>query len=161
MKINRDILVRYFLGNCSGKEKEAVRRWLESDGANRQTFVRERIRFDASVVTGETGPQQQPSRARSVAFTLLKVAAAVLLLIGSSYLFNRYTHPLRQPAAAVMQRLYVPPGNRAFLTLPDSSSVWLNSNSTLRYPGTFDGGRWNWTARPVSTWPNATDSLLS
>jgi ferric-dicitrate binding protein FerR (iron transport regulator) len=143
MKINRDLLVRYFLGRCSGEQKEAVRRWLESDEAHRKTFVRERIRFDASVVMSKTGLPLQPSaradRAENIARTLLKVAAAILLLIGSSYLFSRYLHRPQPAADTIVQSLYVPPGNRAFLTLPDNSSVWLNSNSTIRYPGTFNG----------------------
>lgn len=112
---------------------------MESSEAHRQMFVRERIRFDASVVMSETDlPVQPPTRAKNVAFTLLKAVAVILLLIGSSYLFSLYLQHSR-PAKTVVQSLYVPPGNRAFLTLPDSSSVWLNSNSTLRYPGAFDG----------------------
>ncbi|MDR1601905.1 MAG: FecR domain-containing protein [Tannerella sp.] len=137
MKIDRHLLVRYFLGRCSSEEKEIIRLWLESGEAHRQTFVHERIRFDASVAMSETGlPQQQPVRAKSVALTLLKAAAVVLLLVGSSYFFNLYR---TLPVKSAMQSLYVPPGNRAFLTLPDSSSVWLNSNSTLSYPAAFDG----------------------
>jgi ferric-dicitrate binding protein FerR (iron transport regulator) len=138
MKINRALLVRYFSGRCSGEEKEDIRRWLESDEAHRKTFVLERIRFDASVVMSKTDfSPQQPVRAENIAFTLLKVAAAVLLLIGSGYLFNSYLHRPQPVDDTVVQSLYVPPGNRAFLTLPDSSSIWLNSNSTIRYPGTF------------------------
>jgi ferric-dicitrate binding protein FerR (iron transport regulator) len=137
MKTDRHLLVRYFLGRCSEEEKEAIRLWLESDEAHRQTFVRERIRFDASIVMNETGvSSSRHARAKRIALTALKAAAVVLLLIANGYLFHLYH---QHPAEAVMQSLYVPPGNRAFLTLPDSSSVWVNSNSTLRYPGTFDG----------------------
>ncbi|MDR0743625.1 MAG: FecR domain-containing protein [Tannerella sp.] len=140
MKINHDILVRYFLGRCSEVQKEAIHEWLESDEAHRKTFVCERIRFDASVVMSETGFLQQPSaRAKNIVRTLLKVAAAILLLIGSNYLFNHYVYRPQPVADTIVQSLYVPPGNRAFLTLPDSSSVWLNSNSTIRYPDTFRG----------------------
>ena len=53
MKIERDSLVRYFLGQMSEEEKEALHQWLEADEANRKLFIRERIRFDASLLVDE------------------------------------------------------------------------------------------------------------
>lgn len=40
-------------------------------------------------------------------------------------------------AIASPQELYVPPGQRAQLTLPDGSIVWLNAGSRLSYPSVF------------------------
>ena len=38
------------------------------------------------------------------------------------------------------QTLYVPAGQRAELILPDSTKVWLNANSKLVYPSSFQEG---------------------
>ena len=53
MNIDSNMLARYFLGECTEWEKEAIRVWLESDEAHKKQFIRERIRFDASVVIDE------------------------------------------------------------------------------------------------------------
>lgn len=42
---------------------------------------------------------------------------------------------------ALNQELYVPAGQRAELTLPDGSKVWLNAGSRLSYPSTFTNER--------------------
>jgi ferric-dicitrate binding protein FerR (iron transport regulator) len=135
MEIDRNILVRYFLEECSESEKEAIRQWLESDEAHKKLFINERIRFDASLVVDEDELTfDAPSRAKQHVLTALKVAAAILLLIGSSYFFSLYQH--KQPEI-VMQQIHVPAGNRTSLTLPDGTLVWLNSNTTLTYPNIF------------------------
>ncbi|MDR1330979.1 MAG: FecR domain-containing protein [Tannerella sp.] len=139
MKTDRDMLVRYFLGRCSEEEKEAIRLWL-ADGANRRTFVRERIRFDAAVVMNGAGDAaRRPVHTALTLPHMLRAAAAILLLLAGGYFFSR-PHRAVPPVVPAVQSVRVPPGSRAFLVLPDSSSVWLNSNSTLRYPGAFGGG---------------------
>ena len=52
-QIDQHTLVRYFLKQVSEEEKEAVRQWVESSEENRRNFVRERIRFDASILVDE------------------------------------------------------------------------------------------------------------
>ncbi|WP_080905109.1 FecR family protein [Parabacteroides sp. Marseille-P3160] len=39
------------------------------------------------------------------------------------------------------QELYVPAGQRARITLPDGTTVWLNANSSLSYPSVFEKER--------------------
>lgn len=135
MNIDRNILTRYFQGECSEWEKEAIRIWLESDESHKKQFIRERIRFDASVIVDEDDIlSSSTTKVKIFLWNTLKVASAILILIGSSYFFN-----LSQSDKPnnLLQSIYVPPGSRTSVTLPDGSLVWLNSNTSFKYPTTF------------------------
>lgn len=135
--MDRYMLIRYFQGECSGEEKECIRQWLEEDKENKKQFINERIRFDASLFIDENEIQtRRKDGKRKFLRTLSKAVAAVLLLIGSSYLFNLHQSDNQDPS---FQQIHVPAGSRTSVTLPDGSSVWLNSNTTLSYPNVFSG----------------------
>lgn len=137
MSIDRNILVRYFLGQCTAEEKDSIRQWLEDDEAHKKQFVRERIYFDASLLAEDEALYASPQPVfRKTLWTAMKVAAAILLLVGSSFLFNLY---LSQPEESTQQNIYVPAGSRVSVTLPDGTAVWLNSNTSLTYPNKFAG----------------------
>jgi len=144
MKIDKNILLRYFTGESSESEKDLIRCWLESDEANRKQFIRERIRFDASVVVDEEevftkkDKHKNTSTERRMLFNALKAASVILLLISSSYFYSNYRiNELNKS----MQNIYVPPGSRTEMILSEGSTVWLNSNSRLKYPGFFRDDR--------------------
>lgn len=135
MKIDSNILTRYFLGESSEEEKEAIRLWLESDESHKKQFIRERIRFDASVVIDENKISSRTSqKGKRFIWSTLKIAAAILILIAGNYYFSltRTDEPKN-----MLQRIYVPPGSRTSITLPDGTLVWLNSNTSFQYPTTF------------------------
>lgn len=141
MQIDQHILVRYFLKQVSEEEKEAIRQWIESSEDNRRHFIRERIRFDASVLVDEAVVGSSSKMASGKRFRLhpalswsLKIAASVLILFGSFYLYDNYRI---DRLAQTFQSVYVPAGNRTNIQLPDGTNVWLNANTTLRYPLAF------------------------
>lgn len=135
MNIDHHILIRYFLGQASEEEKEFIHQWIESDEANRAQFIRERIRFDASILIDK--PASQEKRRRQIAPFLtwsLKIAASVLLLLGSFYVYDNYR---MARLSQTFQCVSVPAGNRTNILLPDGTNVWLNANTSLRYPMAF------------------------
>lgn len=141
MQIDQHILIRYFLKQASEEEKEGIRLWIEESEENRKRFIRERIRFDASVLVDEAAVEPSAKAASGKRFRLhpalswsLKVAASVLMLVGSFYLYDNYR---MDRLAQTMQCVYAPAGNRTNVRLPDGTNVWLNANTSLRYPMAF------------------------
>jgi len=139
MKVDRSILTRYFTGESSEEEKELIRCWIENDASNRKFFIRERIRFDASVLIDEKDVlSKRPDKVKRILLNLLKVAAVAAIIIGSGYIYSVYRiNRQNQP----LQLIYVPPGSRTSLTLIEGSTVWLNSKTKMKYPGVFTNDR--------------------
>lgn len=134
MKIDRNILIRYFSGESSENEKKAIEQWLESDETHKSQFISERIRFDASLIIDEEKITALQTTKINLTKNILKIAAAILLMIGCSYLFSLYNSPQTD---VITQTIHVPFSNRISITLPDGTLVWLNSNTTLKYPSAF------------------------
>ncbi|MET6998256.1 FecR family protein [Chitinophaga defluvii] len=61
--------------------------------------------------------------------------AAILLLLGITYLFRQFIHQAPPPIKMLMAS--TGQGQMLSLQLPDSSVIWLNANTTLEYPETF------------------------
>lgn len=65
-----------------------------------------------------------------------KIAAVLaIVLLGTHY----WTGKHQVPEGKTWQSIYVPAGQRAELMLADGTKVWLNSRSTLTFPGSFKG----------------------
>lgn len=133
--MDRHLLTRYFFGQCTEVEKEAIRQWLESDEANRQLFISERIRFDASLLVDEQvlGRKKRLSLSPRIV-RYVGIVASVLLLLGGFLAYDTYRD---EQLRRVVQTVYVPVGNRTNILLPDGTNVWLSANTTLRYPIAF------------------------
>ena len=72
-------------------------------------------------------------------FSLLKVAAAILLMVSVSSILYRKKEEIRDMVDPVrIVRVEVPYGRMRKLQLSDGTEVWLNAGSSLKYPEKFN-----------------------
>ena len=135
--ITSEILARFFEGRTTSEENNAIADWIESDPANQETFNRELqfhlmlMHMPASVQT----PRQKLHRTRLALYAGL----AASFVAGIILCWFLAVAPLSDEASR-MVAFHTDPGQRASLTLPDGTSVELNSGSTLEYPAVFARG---------------------
>lgn len=157
MKVNKELIQRYHLKQCTPEEAHAVKEWLEFEETE-ESFPEEK---DMDVLE-ERGWKKistryaflnertvQPVRksGRRI-FSLRKVlqAAACITLIFIGIHFYRYTSSggfwkegHKEPAVLVYKEIKTLAGQKLQVKLPDGTMVWLNSESKLRFPVNFSG----------------------
>ena len=137
--MDRKVLHRFFAATASFEEEEAVCDWVDASDKNREELIRERKYFDVLLLhKAKNSSMAQSGRRFSLPFVIgesLKIAAAISVLVVSAlYIYNNVAKPA--PVLA-MNKIVVPPGQRANLTLSDGTNVWLNACSELAYPASF------------------------
>ncbi len=138
--MRRDILYKFFEGKASPKEQRLIGQWLDESEKHKEVLVRERMVFDAMIVSGEITDRQsvqsRKKRTRVVFMELLRVAAVILVMfLVGGYIYVRKMEEIRLANNIVT----VPVGQRVNLQLPDGTSVWLNASSEIIYPAYFSG----------------------
>lgn len=144
-------ILKYFAGTLSSAEHDVFFKQLEADEAMKAEFIRLQNLYALSGLSNLSIDEEDGKKGYRIFQKRLKYrnrrrrlqhvfkyAAVVLLLIGSTVFFTKY---LDQDSFNdyEYQTLFVPAGQRAKLTLPDGSTVWLNAQSTLKYPARFNG----------------------
>ncbi|MDR1864725.1 MAG: FecR domain-containing protein [Bacteroidales bacterium] len=151
--VPEDIIVKFLQHTASGEETERLNQWLKehedhsvlfyrmqeimdsSHRMNREDIVRSwdklygRIShvMPESPVAGKYPPSLLPSRFRQ----WIRYAAAIM--IGFAVAWHVWKHPSE---SVIYNMVYNRQGTQK-LTLPDSSVVWLGSNSNIGYPEHF------------------------
>jgi transmembrane sensor len=65
------------------------------------------------------------------------IAAAAAILIGLGWFLGKRTGIFSQGDKGVYHEIIVPSGEKSQVVLSDGTKIWLNSESKLRYPGTY------------------------
>ena len=128
--MDKEMLYRFFEGKTSVNEEKQIRQWLDTSESNRRVFFQERKVYDALLLNSHTIKQK-----RKVSFSPWQIstaaAVAMLLVLSGLYIFN--SKSLEEKYNTIL----VPPGQRINIILADNSNVWLNANTSFRYPIKF------------------------
>lgn len=144
--MNLEMLHRYIAGDATPEEKEEVTRWLDADKKNMKEFLAQRKLYDISIwqqeLTIPSATKQKQWTLRTISIELTKIAAIFILAftVLYSFLMNKDSSD-----PAIMQTIFVPPGQRAELTLTDGTKVWLNAETTFTFPNKFTANTRNVT----------------
>ncbi|MDR2817027.1 MAG: FecR domain-containing protein [Proteiniphilum sp.] len=141
-------LLQYFSGESTvGERLELIRR-IENDGLLKAEFIRLQNLNAVSQLSARPTDRSEGeihfkaftnqlkwNKQRRLFVNIVKYAAIALVLMASTvwvtlYLSGAATEP-------IMNTLHTPAGQRAQITLQDGTEVWLNAQSTLRYPSRF------------------------
>jgi ferric-dicitrate binding protein FerR (iron transport regulator) len=141
-------LLRYFSGELTvGERLELIHR-IENHGRLKAEFIRLQNLNAVSQLSSRPTDRSEGIRhfktfasrikrntQRKLFGNIVKYAAMALILVASTVWTMLYlSDTAAEPA---MNTLYVPAGQRAQITLQDGTKVWLNAQSTMRYPSHF------------------------
>lgn len=140
--MDKEILYKFFDRQATASEKKEIEQWLEESQENREKLFAEREFFAAMILSGklrekdlvvENGRKQRKITFQSMAVLreLCKIAAVIAITVSIGLFF------LQQNGGDAMHTVTVPSGQRANLTLPDGTKVWMNARTEIQYPGVF------------------------
>ena len=148
-----DFLMAYFHGEANEEQKQLAIEWLKSPENNKvfqQLKKVDSLTADLNLLRQfdlEEGRQQVRRKYRvkkviSLSVWMQRIAAVLFIpvLLGGIWYYlqqNKLRNELN--VLMVTQEIVTQPGTKTHLFLPDSTEVWLNAASSLKFPSAFVG----------------------
>lgn len=133
------LLERYLAGTASEKDKAIIEAWFEEVNEKPFTLSSAQLYPISQKMLEEIARKTDYKQNKRNIFYLTaiwKVAATILLTFFIYLTYQWVFHKNRPSTKEMGAPLFVYhtlPGQKAKLTLPDSSIIWLNGNSSIRY----------------------------
>ena len=130
MKIEKEILYRYFNGDATPEEEHKIRQYLEASDENWKEYLRERKFFDTIIlkeqVVSEAKLIKRRQLIRKISLECLKVAAVLLIAFGTAFFWNNQSEkPATKSVVNTLkgQMANITSVSYTHLTLPTNSLV--------------------------------------
>ncbi len=141
-------ITRKIAGEGTADDAESVDQWLKKKPENKQVYDRLAEVWSGREFSPDNNSLWDSVWRRIVVYdnrskplfyttTLFKVAAIVTFILLSNFLVYTYKVDSGQ-AKIAFQEIVVPRGNRMKIVLPDSTTIWLNNETKLRYASNFN-----------------------
>ena len=128
--IHKELAFKYFRGEISQEEERVLHAWIKAEDKNLVTFHNWEEEFARLFHIIYVFFYRFAVRRRRSLWIPFAVAASLLLVAGSIFFFR--------PAAPQLFAMEAPAGEKCRMTLPDSTIVWLNSESKLNFDDSFN-----------------------
>jgi len=152
------LIIRYLDGDIHTEDTLALQRWMQESSANLQYFTETKKIWDSCHALGNNPEElemalerfrknfkpsniSRPSRIRHISPWIYRVAAIFIVGI-TVYGISQYTNEQNDQSQdryiqTATNKIIIPKGQKGQLILSDGTKVWINSESTLEYPGIF------------------------
>ncbi|SDF79284.1 FecR family protein [Dyadobacter soli] len=148
MQVTPELIRKYHLGQCTPEEEYAVQQWLAGEGDDdAPSYLQgsERQAKQSRIWNGLRGSYEHQRGSghagRSLSFwKWSRIAASVTILLGMSWLGYRWfggRNDALHITSVHFQEVRTAFGEKKKFYLPDSSLVYLNAGSHLRFPDHF------------------------
>lgn len=124
-------MYHFFENRATLDEEKQIRSWMNESEVNFQRFMQARKEYDIFTLSNSDTTRKNRKIVHSQKLFGIAAAVILVLIVGGLYLF-RFVNKSEQ-----YNTILVPPGQRINLILSDNSNVWLNANTTFRYPTQF------------------------
>lgn len=129
------LLNKYIAGDVLPEEKKEVIRWMRESEEHREQLMQLHRIYNATLWNGNVDSQDTKNAEKKkpvmrYLWASMKIAAVVAML---AFIIHKEYQDYRLEHSTDVQTVTVPAGQRASLILADGTTVWLNSNSTLKY----------------------------
>ena len=148
MKVDRNLMYRFFQNENTKEEAECLGRWLKESEDNEREFrkaydvflVSQMFLSSAEVGKVRSQAEMQVQKRRRLSRTVwLTVSVAASLALGFFISDRFFTKPVRDLVKESTLALSNSPGQITTVTLSDGTTVHLNADSRIEYPAVFYG----------------------
>lgn len=136
----KELIIKYAQGNASQEEIAALTNWYRSSNIGEvswQSSSNDEKQLVYNRVLSRLRKDIHPSKMAVRRIQWLRAAAVLLLVVGAATLIY-----LLNPPSPTFVTVTNPGGKIQKLMLPDSSEVWLNAATTIRYDKDFVNHRY-------------------
>ncbi|NDV79313.1 FecR family protein [Dysgonomonas sp. 511] len=142
--MDQKTIYKFLNSQATENEELALKSWVEESAENEHLFLEQRKLYDSLTLLKDEDDLRQvllsktdSSSGRRIPLfrEILKIASVAVIAFLIGYLAvnkpeeNKYT---------AMQTITVPAGQRINILLPDGTNVWLNAQTTIEYPVSFN-----------------------
>jgi len=156
--MKKELLLKHIQGDATLREEAQVLQWIGRSERNREYYIDLKNLWVSQTLPDSRASESELAQIRALTtrkterrapkiLTWLPTAVAAAAVLA---LVLVLTIPGRDDAvryefagipAEYKHTVYTESGVKSRVTLPDGTKVWLNSESTLTYPDSFQGGR--------------------